>query len=126
MFGLFLIKQEGSVTNLEGDQSTLRLSPPPPPFTLMAGLLNACVHSGLFLVVSGRLRVLQLTVSSRFWDQYFHSKGTDVAQRRMWIHMMDHCLDMGEWVCDPASERACVCVCGACMCVSVSIPVSCS
>ncbi len=37
-----------------------------PPFTLMAGLLNACVHSGLFLVVSGRLRVLQLTVSSRF------------------------------------------------------------
>lgn len=86
-----------------------------PPFTLMAGLLNACVHSGLFLVVSGRLRVLQLTVSSRFWDQFFRSKGIDVAQRRMWIPMMDHCLGLGSgcvslWLC-------------ACVCESVSMPV---
>lgn len=82
-----------------------------PPFTLMAGLLNACVHSGLFLVVSGRLRVLELTVSSRFWDQFFRSKGTDVAQRRMWIPVMDHCLGLGS---------GCVCVCVS-FCVHVCI-----
>lgn len=83
-----------------------------PPFTLMAGLLNACVHSGLFLVVSGRLRVLQLTVSSRFWDQFFRSKGTDVAQRRMWIPMMDHCLGLGSGcVCVSFCVSACVYLC---------------
>lgn len=83
-----------------------------PPFTLMAGLLNACVHSGLFLVVSGRLRVLQLTVSSRFWDQFFRSKGTDVAQRRMWIRMMDHCLGLGSGcVSLCVCARAYVCEC---------------
>lgn len=72
----------------------------------MAGLLNACVHSGLFLVVSGRLRVLQLTVSSRFWDKFFRSKGTDVAQRRMWNGMMDHCLGLGS-----GCVSLCVCEC---------------
>lgn len=83
-----------------------------PPFTLMAGLLNACVHSGLFLVVSGRLRVLQLTVSSRFWDQFFRSKGTDVVQRRMWIPMMDHCLGLGSGcVCVSFCVSACVYLC---------------
>ena len=87
----------------------------------MAGLLNACVHSGLFLVVSGRLRVLQLTVSSRFWDQFFRSKGTDVAQRRMWNRMMDHCLGLGSGC---VSLCVCVCVCvHARVCVSVSMPV---
>lgn len=95
LFALIKKKWEGNKSR-ERDQSTLRHPPPIPWSTMTAGLLNACdVRSGLFLVVSGRLRVLQLTVSSRFWDQHFHSKGTDVAVRRMWIHMMDHCLDMG-------------------------------
>ena len=100
-FLLFFLKTKQKKTCHKSCERSER-SQTKPPFTVMAGLLNACVHSGLFLVVSGRLGVLQLTVSSRFWDQFFRSKETDVAQRRMWIPVMDHCLGLGS---------GCVCVC---------------